>query len=420
MEAERIEDPVAAGVRVMTVHQSKGLEFDIVVLPELDLGLASGGGGDPLSYRPHPAGRVTRVFPYVGEATRGLFPDVPELHAAAEQAAAARWRDALSGLYVALTRARHAVHVLVKPDGTDGKGRPRVSTARTAARLVRCALGADGPAAEGETLFEIGDPRWYRAAGEDEAAHGPPRESGNGASATGPLVLRGSTRREKALGQVKPSALAGGSRVDLRSLLLLDRRAAEMGTLAHAWFEQIGWLEEGVPSDEELKRIAGKVTPALTGEQVDSLRLRFRTWLAAPEIRHLLSRNSYPAGATVEREVPFLHRADGRLVEGIIDRLVLLRERGRVVGAEILDYKTDAVSVGDASALQGKASHYRPQLDAYRAAVAAWYGLRAESIPARLLFLEAAAVVDVGVPAHPTRAPDLDAEGLGWEKPGPH
>src|SRR5690606_41269144 len=33
---ERAEDPVAANVRVMTVHQAKGLEFDSVVLPELE------------------------------------------------------------------------------------------------------------------------------------------------------------------------------------------------------------------------------------------------------------------------------------------------------------------------------------------------------------------------------------------------
>ena len=36
VEAERVEDPTAADVRVMTIHQSKGLEFDIVVLPGTD------------------------------------------------------------------------------------------------------------------------------------------------------------------------------------------------------------------------------------------------------------------------------------------------------------------------------------------------------------------------------------------------
>jgi ATP-dependent exoDNAse (exonuclease V) beta subunit len=32
---ERVEDPSRARVRVMTIHASKGLEFDAVVLPEL-------------------------------------------------------------------------------------------------------------------------------------------------------------------------------------------------------------------------------------------------------------------------------------------------------------------------------------------------------------------------------------------------
>ncbi len=37
----KVEDPSATRVRVMTVHQAKGLQFDIVVLPELDQPLKS-------------------------------------------------------------------------------------------------------------------------------------------------------------------------------------------------------------------------------------------------------------------------------------------------------------------------------------------------------------------------------------------
>ena len=74
---------------------------------------------------------------------------------------------------------------------------------------------------------------------------------------------------------------------------------------------------------------------------------------------------------------------------------MLLRRDGRVVGAEILDYKTDAVQVSDGEAIAAKAAHYRPQMDAYRAAIASGYGLDLEAVTASLLVLEAGSVVTV-------------------------
>ncbi|HET8654599.1 MAG TPA: UvrD-helicase domain-containing protein [Longimicrobiaceae bacterium] len=390
---ERVEDPTAADVRVMTVHQSKGLEFDVVVLPELDVPL-SGRGGEPVTYRPHPAGRATRVFPYVSDDVRALFPDVPELHRAVEQAAAARWRDGLSGLYVALTRARHALHVLVKPEGMDRNGKLTGSRARSAARLVRCALGVEAAADADQLLYESGDPRWFDAAERAEAGSAEGGERGDGPPA-GPILLAAAARGGKTPAQVTPSSLAGGDRVDLGLLLRLDRSAAERGTLAHAWLERIGWLEDGVPSSDEMRTVAARVSPLLPADAVAALQVRFRGWLATPAVRYLLRRDSYPADAVVEREVPFFHRAEGRLVEGIIDRLVVVRRAGRVVSAEVIDYKTDALQPDDSAAIAAKAVHYRPQLDAYRAAVASSFGIAASAVCARLVFLEAGAVTEV-------------------------
>ena len=44
VELERVADPTAAHVRVMTVHQAKGLQFDIVVLADLDAKLVGQTG----------------------------------------------------------------------------------------------------------------------------------------------------------------------------------------------------------------------------------------------------------------------------------------------------------------------------------------------------------------------------------------
>ena len=80
-------------------------------------------------------------------------------------------------------------------------------------------------------------------------------------------------------------------------------------------------------------------------------------------------------------------RDDGRLLSGLIDRLVLLYDQDRLVAADILDYKTDAVNENDPNALDRLVAHYRPQLEAYRRAVATMFRLPGDKITARLLFV---------------------------------
>lgn len=63
VSATKVEDPSAADVRVMNIHQSKGLQFDIVVLPELD-GPIRGNVPRMIVGRPSPTEPVEAVFRY--------------------------------------------------------------------------------------------------------------------------------------------------------------------------------------------------------------------------------------------------------------------------------------------------------------------------------------------------------------------
>jgi ATP-dependent helicase/nuclease subunit A len=384
VESERVEAPTEAEVRVMTIHQSKGLEFDIVVLAELDAGLTRDRGG-PLAYRPEPTTRITRVFPPVPAAQRALFEDVPELVAAADQAHAAGLRDALSGVYVAVTRARHALHLLVCADGENGIG-----TSCSAANLLRHAVGATGPVSDGDVLFESGNDRWSDALPPVAAAPGPAAD----AAPVGIALARPTGRRS--LPRHTPSGIAAaGGVATMRGVLRLHAPAAEEGTLVHAWMEQIEWLDDGPPDADRLRAVARRIAPHLDPRRVEELILDLGHWLAAPAIRAALSRASYPDGAEVRREVPFVvAEADG-LLEGFIDRLVLVPPTGGAPArAEVLDFKTDRVEPGDREALAVRAAGYRPQLDAYRRGVHAAYGVPPERVAARLLFLYVGAVLE--------------------------
>ncbi|MCH8923902.1 MAG: hypothetical protein IIA67_12235, partial [Planctomycetes bacterium] len=112
VESRRVEDPTAADVRVMTLHQAKGLGFDIVVLPELDVELK----GKPPAVvvgRDDPTGPVSRVCRYVNKDIQALLP--AEFRRLFDEWADQSVGESLCLLYVALTRAVLALHMIIPP-----------------------------------------------------------------------------------------------------------------------------------------------------------------------------------------------------------------------------------------------------------------------------------------------------------------
>ncbi|MDT8436229.1 MAG: UvrD-helicase domain-containing protein [Gemmatimonadota bacterium] len=385
--AERPGESAPAPVRVMTVHQAKGLEFDIVVLPELDVKLRKGRAGSRLALpeRDPATGRIVRVFPGLDAALRDLFPEAGE---ALRQWRAAELRDSLGILYVAVTRARHALHLLLAADepGKRAKRGGRGQSEPTFADLVRGALEPDGePLAEGDVLYESGDSDWAgspRALAADRGtAEGP-------ATAVVPRVRSRGARR-RLLSHTSPSALEGSGAVDLAWLLRLGGDLARRrGTIAHAWLERIRWMEDGLPTESELREVVHAAWPNAPATEVERLRADFDRWLAAPAVRDVLSRRAYASDARVETELPFVHRTGDRMLHGILDRLVLLGPGEGVREAEVIDFKTDAVGPDEAE-LERRAAWYAPQLEAYRAAVADAFGLAPGQVRGRLVFLDA-------------------------------
>ena len=217
-----------------------------------------------------------------------------------------------------------------------------------------------------------------------------------------------------------PSQLEGGRRVVGNRLLNFSSSiATARGTVIHALFEQIKWLEDGVPDRSKSLQIARR----LSDSNLDPARLvdDFEKMLSMPTIDAILRRDFYrPADgsglsafratdlmtkhlkAQVFTERRFVVQDTGtqdqsRLLSGTIDRLVLLYNGESVVAADILDYKTDSladesqtadsVAADSVAATDKLVAHYRPQLEAYRRAIGSMYGLPLELVSARLLFV---------------------------------
>jgi ATP-dependent exoDNAse (exonuclease V) beta subunit len=147
------------------------------------------------------------------------------------------------------------------------------------------------------------------------------------------------------------------------------------------------------------------------GLDLSSLIDEFEQALRRPAICALLTRATYeqPAGNPADgavhvtadlacprwkvwRERPFALREGDTILNGKIDRLVVLTDGGRPVAADLVDFKTDWVSAADPKAIETRLEHYRPQLEAYRRAVARLLGLELTQVSARLAFVEAGVV----------------------------
>ncbi|MFO7906021.1 MAG: UvrD-helicase domain-containing protein [Pirellulaceae bacterium] len=391
---ERIADPTTAEVRVMTVHQAKGLQFDVVVLPDLDYQLA----GQPPSCvvgQPSPTEPVDRVCLYRNAEIQKLLP--PELRELFETHARRSADEAMCVLYVALTRAIHALHMIIDPSG---KSERRLH--KTPAGLLRGALTDGSPVGPRERPYRCGNPRWFD--------HERPRDTSQprGAVASEHINVKlAAMPRDPRLEHTAPSKLEGGARVSARRVLNLDSAVATArGTLIHAFFEEITWLDEGAPQRQRLEQLAKPLNT--TGVDVTQQLDAFERMIAMPRIAAVLHRDFYQSprdpsllrilgpersGMSLRPEVHnerrFAVRDNGRMLSGAIDRLVLLHHDDRLVAADVLDYKTDYIDATNPHALIELVAHYHPQLEAYRRAVSAMFRLPLENISARLLFVSA-------------------------------
>jgi len=160
-----------------------------------------------------------------------------------------------------------------------------------------------------------------------------------------------------------------------------DPAGRRIGTLHHAWFAAIEWLDVGEPTDEALRGIARQLP--YEGEDLEEQIVVFRAALSRPAVRTLLSKASYPRAQRVETERPFVVRDGSRMVSGRLDRIVWLENEDGTLAAEVIDYKTDAISVAE---LPERVEYYRPQVEAYLRAVASLGSLPASRVTAVLAF----------------------------------
>lgn len=388
VEQVRVEAPGAEPVRVMTIHRSKGLEFDAVILPNLERGWNCGIADVIVDQG---EGGADDEGPTVTLSPSALLREVdPEVAAIWTRARARHLYEQMCALYVAMTRAAHILEMIVHPRPGKAGGTCPLS----AAGVLCGALAPDEAMEPGRVLWtapssdEAATFRYLRAQTTDQA---PPPESVR--------VRLAPSAREPArrLARTSPSGLAA---TDHPRLFQMGSNEAAMtaGTLIHACLSRVPWIPEPRMDEEALLAIADGL--GIDRARARSIIERFGAFLDSDLARRLLARDQYdhrePRAQRIEVrcEWPFaaLDRESNAVLSGAFDRLVIGWSGDRAVWADVIDYKTDSIAGEDDLTRRGE--HYRPQIRAYQRAAGELFGLDPASVTARLVFTEAGAVVD--------------------------
>ena len=370
------------GVRIMTVHSAKGLEFDVVAIPHLSRPLLSPVRGPLLTLGHEPEA------PRVGMQLRRLGARAVNLYAQRELSEEAQRREAEEELrlfHVAITRARERLLLsgVVQPSPPSRQTTGRAVIERLAAAFEidrerdsavpvpppqpRPGLEASFEPSEVAVRVNLASPDQARRLTAVQRAAAEPRERGTGPA---PLVERRPAKpARRPLSYTAISAHADGSR---ERLIESDRalrdgaepRAAPDGGLVrgravHAlleWSLANGWR---MPPAELIGRVARSAeVGAEEGLDEAALLEPLHGWLGSPFFAERVR-----DAALSRSEVPLLIEVAGTVLRGSIDLLV--EEPGRP--PLIVDYKTDRV---DGATVAELAAGYEIQQSIYALAVA--------------------------------------------------
>lgn len=359
MQRHKVREPESSGVvRVMTIHKSKGLGFDVVVLPDLE--------GDSIDAR-----REGLAVQRAADRSPEWVLDLPaktfhendaRLLAHVEAARADACYDKLALLYVAMTRAKQGLYIVTEPVGTSkSRNFPRILTDTLGDETATITIGSlerTGP-------FSAGATAWFEAT---VSRPTPAPEPGI------PRLAPGAAAPAERRAAVTPSRHTEGS-VPAASLFAStrDADAAAFGSAVHALLASVTtWDDTQAGAWRATQRAAGHGEAAIT----EAL-----ACLGAPESREIFAAE-IEAGTSTEvwRERIFEIILDGAWITGVFDRVHLVRDTsGAIARVVVYDFKTDRLDSAADPARELR-TRYTRQMHLYRRAATVLTGTPASRV----------------------------------------
>jgi ATP-dependent exoDNAse (exonuclease V) beta subunit len=338
IESHSVQEQESSGVvRIMTVHQSKGLTFDMSIVSGLD---GKGGQSTEKLY----LGGKDRSQPEWGclMPSKDIAESDPVMAEARDALNADKDYGKLCASYVAVTRSRRALYIV-----TDNLGDKTEAT--HFGRHLELTLSP------GSLVYERGEDDWY----EDKKI--PSSESS-----------QDSAKKEEALTPLvpctagtphplSPSSLAGKKNLPTEKAAEATHSldAADLGTEIHEVLSRIEWD-------------AARVDLSSCSKDARSL---LELFLESSEAKELFGCPG--EGWELWNEKPFDLMIGGKWISGIFDRVHIREVGGKTVEAKIFDYKTNR------STPEKIAEEYEGQMEQYRQAAAKLLGISPDKVEAR-------------------------------------
>jgi|UniRef100_UPI00404A944E ATP-dependent helicase/nuclease subunit A len=335
------ESDSAAVVRVMTIHKAKGLGFDLVILPDLE-GQKLDQAREGLAVQRTDDHEVEWVLD-MPTKDFAMCDDVLASHL--REAESAGCYEKLSLLYVAMTRAKRGLYLVMKPPGK--------SSSRNFTKLLEETLGGEEMTVSVGDLslagsYGEGDFTWHRQISVAEE----PNASGESPRRLDPRKVKKSSR----LIARRPSDAKSGS---LPAAMLFAVKpggsAVDFGRQLHGLLAEVEWADAATVESCRLRWC----NEGEAGRQAMDC-------LLAPELAGVWSPSE---GAGLWRERMFEMVVGDTWVTGVFDRVVIENDvDGRPQRARVYDFKTD-------DEMSGAIQRHARQLELYRQATSRLLGI---------------------------------------------
>jgi len=362
------EHPASGTVVVMTMHLSKGLEFDMVFLPELQSGQRR--GGNRLRFLRGTA--ADRQWLMLRPQDIVINAD-SVLQKAAAAADDTELFEELSLLYVAMTRAKRELCVVLTSSQS-------VNLAAIIERALNLNKNHDTTAGNVRVIYRNGDDAWY----ENTAA-----QLIDSPAARVPFTP--SIELNPAPPRYPRRVPSAADRSGMSASLLFragSLRGRNLGTECHDFLRRITWCGNANELHAQLE------AAALSDDARELLQHALRP---ESEVLHAFIAQCTSAELWQEKRFEAIvdHGDRPVWISGVFDRVVLERdERGVYSSAIIYDFKTTWVGEQN-ELLQDVVQLYTDQMRNYRLALAQLTGLPSAGITTKLVLLRAAHIATV-------------------------